>query len=468
MKRLVRRLRRERGQVLVIAALLLPVLLAMVGMAVDVGTYASDRRALQNAADAMALAGGQELPDSAAATSAALSLADDHGVNTGDVTVTITGGSTTPAIRVTIARNHDFSFMQIVGIDSRSVGATAKANLYSMGAGAGIVPWSITQNTVDGSVPGADVILKYDSSGTDYGEGNFGAIRIDGSGSSDYESSVKYGATHEICSTATPNCTSGGCPGSYPSTCGENSSECDGPDCSPKTGNMTGPTRDAVDFRMNNTSTACDDFDEIFTPISSASDLKFRFERQLAEYAGSSNTAGGRLLAPLGPPPPSHTPRPTDTPTQTNTPVPTNTVFSTSTPAPTHTPMPTNTTGPSATPTTAPPTATPVSGGGSDTQYTINPNCNPWSGGKCTSNTDSNCSRRVFLIPIINDFGNGSSDPTTILGFALVFLEGYDSGRCSGNSCEIHARFVNAKVDTSGYASTYDEDSSIHIVRLTE
>ena len=36
--------RRERGQVLVIAAILLPVLLAMAGMAIDVGSYASERR----------------------------------------------------------------------------------------------------------------------------------------------------------------------------------------------------------------------------------------------------------------------------------------------------------------------------------------------------------------------------------------------------------------------------------------
>ena len=55
--------RRERGQVLMMAALLLPVLLGMAGMAVDVGSYASDRRQLQNAADSIALAAAQELPD---------------------------------------------------------------------------------------------------------------------------------------------------------------------------------------------------------------------------------------------------------------------------------------------------------------------------------------------------------------------------------------------------------------------
>ena len=58
--------RRERGQILVMAAILLPVLLGMAGMAVDVGSYASERRSLQNTADSIALAAGQDLPDAAA------------------------------------------------------------------------------------------------------------------------------------------------------------------------------------------------------------------------------------------------------------------------------------------------------------------------------------------------------------------------------------------------------------------
>jgi Flp pilus assembly protein TadG len=53
--------KRECGQIIIIAALLLPVLLAMTGMAVDLGSYASDRRSLQNVADAVALAAAQEL-----------------------------------------------------------------------------------------------------------------------------------------------------------------------------------------------------------------------------------------------------------------------------------------------------------------------------------------------------------------------------------------------------------------------
>jgi hypothetical protein len=78
------------------------------------------------------------------------------------------------------------------------------------------------------------------------------------------------------------------------------------------------------------------------------------------------------------------------------------------------------------------------------------------------------CSRRVFLIPIIDQFGNGSSDPLEIRGFALVYLEGYD-GSCTGNSCDVRARFVRAEVTAAGFtAGDYDEDAFNHFVKLIE
>ena len=60
----------EGGQVIVLAAVALPVLLGMVGMGLDLGSYASERRSLQNAADSIALAAAQGLPDESAAQSA--------------------------------------------------------------------------------------------------------------------------------------------------------------------------------------------------------------------------------------------------------------------------------------------------------------------------------------------------------------------------------------------------------------
>src|SRR4029078_10900853 len=97
-------LRRQRGQVLMMTAALLPALPGMTALAVDVGGYADERRDLQNAADSIALAAGQELPDSSAATAAGNQWATKNHIDLSDVTISVTGGSTTPRVSVSIAR----------------------------------------------------------------------------------------------------------------------------------------------------------------------------------------------------------------------------------------------------------------------------------------------------------------------------------------------------------------------------
>jgi hypothetical protein len=99
----------------------------------------------------------------------------------------------------------------------------------------------------------------------------------------------------------------------------------------------------------------------------------------------------------------------------------------------------------------------------------LDPDCNPWTdgAGKCTSPTDS-CSRRVIIIPVVDEFGSGASNPATIQRFALLFLEGYDNGKCQGNSCEIKGRFVKADINMRALAGIYDPEALIHFTRLSE
>ena len=211
--------------------------------------------------------------------------------------------------------------------------------------------------------------MKYDATGANVG--NFGAIRIDGAGASVYNNSVMYGSTTTACAVSAPNCTTGSCPGNYPNVCAETAPECDWPECTPQTGNLIGPTRTGVDFRMNNTSSTCDSFAEAFTMLNGS--------------------------------------------------------------------------------------------------YHLNPDCNPWldGPGKCTTPT-ALCSRRVIIIPVVDTFGNGASQPATIQRFALIFLEGYDSGMCTGNSCEIKGRFVQADVNTGALAGTFDPTALVHFAKLVE
>jgi hypothetical protein len=224
---------------------------------------------------------------------------------------------------------------------------------------------------------------------------------------------------------------------------------------------MTGPTANAVDFRKGHTKDECDTFDEAFDPVSAAIEGADTdgLLAALREHGSGMMGVAGRGFAPKAV-------SKTDTPTPTQTPIP-----ATNTPTKTPTVGPTNTVGPSpsATNTSAPTaTFTPISG--PQQQYTVDPDCNPWAaGGACQpSPSTADCSRQIFYIPIIDQFGNGSSDPVTILGFALVFMEGYDSGKCQGNSCEIKARFVQAEITTGALGGSYDPNSPVHFVKLVE
>lgn len=356
----------QRGQVLVIVAVLLPSIAAMAGMAIDVGSYAADRTSLQNAADSIALAASQELPDTSAATGAAEDWAVRNDIDLDDMDLFFQGqspGNPNPKVRVRIEREHNFHFMQVVGIADKDVAASATSMKASYGGGSGIVPWSVTQDTVDASGNGALITMKYDSTGGELG--NFGAIRIDGPGANTYNNSVKYGSTNYACAQGTANCTPGACPGTYPDICAETSPECDGPDCTPQTGNLVGQTRTGVDYRMDNASSACDSFGETFN------------------------------------------------------------------------------------------------GPDSSGRYFLDPQCNPWIDG-------GSGGTRVIIIPIVDSFGSGASDPATITGFALVYLEGYEDGRCTGNSCEIQGRFVRADLSANALAGIYDEDALVQFSRLTE
>jgi len=358
--------RSQRGQVLIIFAILLPSLLGMAGMAIDVGGYAADRRHLQNAADAIALAAAQELPDVDAANTVALNWAEDNDIDSDDLTlhfIAVSPGNPNPKIRVTIDRDHRFTFINILGVDPHPVQGQSAAIKASYGGSDGIVPWTVTQETVDAATNGDIVTMKYDATGAE--AGNFGAIRIDGPGAQTYNSSVKYGSTTYACAQGTANCTPGACPGTYPQTCAETAPECDGPDCTPQTGNLIGPTADGVDYRMNNASNSCDSFGETF------------------------------------------------------------------------------------------------SGPDADGRYHLESVCNPW-----LPNVTG--ATRVIIIPIVDDFGNGTSNPATITGFALIYLEGYDAGKCQGNSCEIKGRFVRADLSARALAGAYDEDALVQFSRLAE
>lgn len=358
----------ERGQVLPLVAGLLVVFLGMTALAVDIGGFVAHRRSLQNAADAMALAAAQDLADpvTSSVRRAVIDRAREWGMKNGvdpdeidEIRVIPKSGQNpNPKVEVRIREGHNFVFARAIGITSHDVTATAGAIKTTPGGSAGVVPWALLASEARGAVPGEIVTLKYDANNPS--TGNFGPIRIDGSGSGNcgqsdkYCAGVKYGSDSTICSQPAVNA----------GTCQENAPECNGASCPTQPGNVVGATREAVDWRLSNTDPDCDRFDEVFSD-------------------------------PDG-----------------------------------------------------------------DGVYAIAQQCNPYIPG-------SKASDRVIIVPLISSFGNGSQ-PVTITGFVLAFLEGYDANKCRGNACEIQARFVQAELTVGALAGVYDEDAFLKFVRLVE
>jgi Flp pilus assembly protein TadG len=145
--------RRERGQVVVIFALAVAGLIAAAGVAVDIGRFYSERRFLQNAADAAALAAANALirgeSDADAVIAAQNSLArnflgDPNGVvaalppatpayengYAGTLSrlvngIVVSGGD----VRVAVQNEIGYTFGRVVGLGSQAIGARARVRL---------------------------------------------------------------------------------------------------------------------------------------------------------------------------------------------------------------------------------------------------------------------------------------------------------------------------------------------------
>jgi Flp pilus assembly protein TadG len=160
------------GQILVVFALSMMVIIGMVGLAVDGGSTFAQRRDQQTAADLAALAGandyllsqnsGQSI-DRARTVAASNNFTNGSGSTTVGVTIATTNGV---EVTVAIGSGHRNSFLGAVGMSTWSVStqATALAGFPDNAAGAGPFIFSIGAFEDDGTP-------KYQTV-TSFGEGN--------------------------------------------------------------------------------------------------------------------------------------------------------------------------------------------------------------------------------------------------------------------------------------------------------
>ncbi len=137
-----RRLRAgERGQALPLICFFMFTILGFAGLAIDLGNAYAQRRAVQNVADAAALAGAAAIP-AGTSTTAAQQMATKNDKPSDTVTVSFNG---TDTVTVTVQRTAPAFLLRVLGKDSIPVSATAKATIETVGAVKGHVsPYVVT------------------------------------------------------------------------------------------------------------------------------------------------------------------------------------------------------------------------------------------------------------------------------------------------------------------------------------
>jgi len=114
----------ERGQILVMSALVILVLVAAIGLAIDLGRIFVARAQLVRAVDAAALAGTLELPNATAAQAKVYAYMSE---NEPDAQVDVPVSPTERQIEVKGSKTVSMFFIRVLGIDSVEVTAHAKA-----------------------------------------------------------------------------------------------------------------------------------------------------------------------------------------------------------------------------------------------------------------------------------------------------------------------------------------------------
>ena len=175
----------QRGQAFVITVLMITALLGLTALVLDAGSWFRAHRQLQATADAAALAGAQELPDS---PGNANSLANDYATkNTSGLTgVTVSlSQSYVPndTIRVHVTKPAEGFFSKIFGINSVDEGAGATARTAGMKSALYVAPIVVNQqppmlNNCAGPCfgPGYQTTIPVSQTGA---PGAFGLVNLD-------------------------------------------------------------------------------------------------------------------------------------------------------------------------------------------------------------------------------------------------------------------------------------------------
>lgn len=182
------RFRTERGQAMVLTTLFVAALLGIAALVIDLGTWFRSQRDLQAVADAAALAGAQELPES---TGNATAYANQYATKNNGPAPGITFRSTrmsgrNDTINVKLERPAPGFFARAFGVNSVQIRASASAIASPLGSARYAAPIGVDKKHPLISGPGCSTSLPCFNQGTELnlqkvGPGAFRLINIDGS-----------------------------------------------------------------------------------------------------------------------------------------------------------------------------------------------------------------------------------------------------------------------------------------------
>ncbi len=180
-------LREEKGSVIIILALSLSVFIGLAALVTDAGLVYLTRDKMQNACDAAALAGAQDLQiSSAAALEKAQNFAVANGLDLSEVTIECLQSE--KFAKVSATRTVNFTFAKIIGHDSGVVSVQAKARTGPIKGLKGAAPLGITPDIWH---TGQTVTLKVGSHEAETGW--FSGLALGASGANIYEANLTHG-----------------------------------------------------------------------------------------------------------------------------------------------------------------------------------------------------------------------------------------------------------------------------------
>ncbi|MDN5375576.1 MAG: hypothetical protein PWQ39_616 [Thermacetogenium sp.] len=226
----------ERGTALVLVAFALVVILGCASLVTDIGLVYTTRTRLINTADAAALAGVQELPgEPERAREVAEEYAAANGISPEELVVEVAADRRSLTVRP--HRQVQFLFARVLGFTGQDVEAAATAVVAPLTGASGVVPFSIEEQELEF---GREYVLKEGAGNGPAQDGDdgkkhgwYGALDLDnspGGGADDYRERVKNG---------------------YPGLLRV------GDRVLTEAGNMSGPTTEAVNYRIGRCREGC-------------------------------------------------------------------------------------------------------------------------------------------------------------------------------------------------------------------